>query len=116
MLCQKKDAHKNPSLPCDRSELGVSLRRKKATCSEYQKIPKDPEGCAEQQTKPKVPPLVFLVSFPFFFPSLFFLTLKFTISLTYHFPSGPPALVHHIIAFFLKKHAPISLFFFFFIS
>lgn len=112
VLCKKKDAHKNPSLPPDHLELGASLRRKKATCSEYQKIPKDPEGCALHQSKSEVPPLVFLVSFPFFFP-LFFLILKFTISLMHHFLSGLPALVHYIIAFFFKKTCSyISSFFF----
>lgn len=111
VLYKKKDAHRNPSLPSDHSELGVSVRRKNATRSEYQKILKDPEGCAQQQSKSKVPPLVFLVSFPFPF-LFFFLTLKFTISLTYHSPSGPPALVHYIITFFFKKTMLLYLFFF----
>lgn len=70
VLYDKKDAHRNPSLPSDHSELGVSVRRKNATHSEYQKILKDPKGCAQQQSKSKVLPLVFLVSFPF--PFLFF--------------------------------------------
>lgn len=111
MLYDKKDAHRNPSLPSDHSELGVSVRRKNATHSEYQKILKDPKGCAQQQSKSKVLPLVFLVSFPFPF-LFFFLTLKFTISLMYHSPSGPPALVHYIIAFFFQKTCSSISFFF----
>lgn len=47
-LYKRKNAHGSPSLPSDHSELDVGVRRKKATSSEYQKIPKDPEGCAEQ--------------------------------------------------------------------
>lgn len=65
MVYKKRDTHRNPSLPSDHSELGVRLRRKKATCSEYQKIPEDPESCAEELSKSKVPPLVFSVYFPF---------------------------------------------------
>lgn len=65
VLYKKRDTHRNPSLLSDHSELGVRLRRKKATYSEYQKIPEDPESCAKEQSKTKVSPLVFSVSFPF---------------------------------------------------
>lgn len=106
VLYKKKDAHRNPSLPSDHSERGVSLRRKKVTRSEYQKFPKDPKGCAEQQSKSEI-----FCLFSFFSP-LLFLTLKFTVSLTDHFPSGPPALVHYIITFFFKKTCSSISFFF----
>lgn len=81
---QEKNAHGSPSLPSDHSELDVGVRRKKATSSEYQKIPKDPEGSAEQWSKPKVPPLVFLV-FSFFFTSFSFSLLFFFSYVFSHF-------------------------------
>lgn len=48
---RKKDAHRNLSVSSDHSELGASLRREKVTASEYQKIPKDPEGKPEQHSR-----------------------------------------------------------------
>ena len=55
MFYKKKDGHRNLSLPSDHSELGASLRREKVTPSEDQKIPKDPKGYAEQQSKSLIP-------------------------------------------------------------
>lgn len=109
VLCKKKDAHRNISLPSDHSELGVSLRRKKATCSEYQKIPKDPEGCAEQQSKSEIPPLVFLVSFPSFFSLFSHFNIHNIFDVSFSFRSTSTCSLHNCFLF-QKTCSSISFF------